>query len=142
MLMLGFTTGLAPGVLKDGQYILNYAQFPDPDSVGNYTSFTCTVPYSDAGFSAGATDIKVQNYYGAASFMIGKATAGGPGATQINAADAMTSGPWTLAGDPTATTVTDLTWAQAYALESEPTTSSTCGAGRMVGAIPDTVFAG
>ena len=74
--------------------------------------------------------------------MIGKATAGGPGATQINAADAMTSGPWTIAGDATATTVTDLTWAQSYALESEPTTSITCGAGRMVGAIPDTVFAG
>ena len=43
--------------------------------------------------------------------MIGKATAGGPGATQINASDALTSGPWTIAGDPTATTITDLTWA-------------------------------
>ena len=51
----------------------------------------------------------------------------------------MTYGPWTLAGDASSA---DLTWEQAYAQELVPMTSSACGAGRMVGAIPDAVFAG
>ena len=36
MLMMGFTTGLAPNVIDNGQYVLAYAQFPDPDASGKY----------------------------------------------------------------------------------------------------------
>ena len=73
--------------------------------------------------------------------MKGKATMGGfkPGSGQINSADAVTYGPWTPAGDSSGT---DLTWEQAYAQELAPLASSACGAGRLVGSIPDELFAG
>ena len=53
----------------------------------------------------------------------------------------MAQGPWTIAGDAAGTN-NDLTWEQAYAQEVAPRVASSCGAGRMVGSIPDTLFAG
>ena len=79
---------------------------PDPDASGKYSAFTCTVKYDAEDMYAEIDDIWVQNYYGATSFMVGKAAAGTY--KTINAADLLSSGPWTLAGDPTSTTNT--TW--------------------------------
>ena len=120
---------------------MNYLSFPDPDASGNYASMTCTVAYSAGALYNTADNIWIQNYYGSTSFQKDKATMGGfkSGSGQINTKDAMTYGPWTLAGDPSST---DLTWEQAYAQELAPLASSACGAGRLVGTVPDELFAG
>ena len=88
-----------------------------------------------------ASDIYIQNYYGALSLKKGSATTGGfkSGASEVNQGDAMTTGPWTLAGDPNGS---DDTWEQSYAQEMMPNTSISCGSGRMIGNIPDSVFTG
>ena len=69
--------------------------------------------------------------------MVGKATAGT--FKTINQADAISPGPWTMAGDPTSS---DTMWEQSYAQEVMPNTSITCGAGRLIDGIPDSVFSG
>lgn len=40
-LVMSFETGQAPNTLTEGQYVMSYAQFEDPDAAGNYSSFTC-----------------------------------------------------------------------------------------------------
>ena len=141
MLVVGFSVGQEPNVLTAGQYVLNYLSFPDPDATGNYQTLTCTVGFTAGDLYQSADNIWVQNYYGTTSFTKDKVQLGGfkPGSGQINTADAMTYGPWTTAGDAAGT---DLTWEQAYAQETAPLSSSACGAGRLVGSVPDLLFSG
>ena len=137
MLMMGFTTGMAPNLISNDQYVLTYAQFPDPDASGKLSGFTCTVQFDTEDLYVEGDDIWVQNYYGATSLMVGKATSGT--FKTINQADQLSSGPWTMAGDPTSS---DTIWEQSYAQEVMPNTSITCGAGRLVDNVPDSVFSG
>ena len=137
MLMMGFTTGMGANLISNDQYVLAYAQFPDPDASGKYSGFTCTVKFDTEDLYVEGDDIWVQNYYGTTSLMVGKATAGT--FKTINQAEMVSPGPWTMAGDPTSS---DTLWEQSYAQEVMPNTSITCGAGRLYGDIPDSVFTG
>ena len=113
MLMMGFTVdNSGPTPFEAGNYILSYAQFPDPDASGKFSSFTCTVKfdpsslYADAG---GATDgITIVNYYGETSLMKDKVELST--FDMLNSADILKQGPWTLAGDPTSTEANGTTW--------------------------------
>ena len=135
MLVMGLTVGMGPDLIKNDQYVLSYAQFPDPDASGKYSAFTCTVQFDTEDLYVEGDDIWIQNYYGTTSLMSGKATSGT--FKTINSADLLTTGPWTLAGDPTSS---ETTWEQAYAMEIMPNTTVTCGSGRLIGDIPDSVF--
>ena len=45
-------------------YFVNYAQFEDPMSFGNFESVTCAVRYDRDKDHADFVDVEVTNYYG------------------------------------------------------------------------------
>ena len=96
--MMGFTiVNSGPDLFKTGNYILSYAQFPDPDASGKYSSFTCSVKYDPSNLYANASDISVVNYYGETSLMKDKVVLSTY--DQLNKDDILSQGSWVLAGE-------------------------------------------
>ena len=104
--MMGFTVQGGSAFFEDGNYILSYAQFPDPDAKGKFSSLTCTVKFDPSNLYASASEMSIVNYYGEASFTKDKVTLGT--FDQLNKDDILSQGPWTLAGDPASTS--DTVW--------------------------------
>ena len=123
---MSFTTGDGSSeALTDGQYVLAYAQFENPDAVGNYSSFTCQVEFEaepaaptddetepETWNAWSSTDqVALKNYYGSGSWKVG--------ATAPTDDDMIASGPWVLPGDGTDS---DIDWKNAMMRSSNSVT--------------------
>ena len=130
-LVMSFETGQAPNVLSEGQYVLSYAQFENPDAPGNYSSFTCQVMYTavDDITVSPMANVSLKNYYGTGSWV--------SGATAPTEDQMIADGPWVLLGDGTEQ---DRDWKNAFGIESDPNTTVNCGASRLIGPIPNSVY--
>ena len=45
-LVMSISTGMGPNVFDEGDVVMSYASFPDPDAPGNFSSFECLVTYT------------------------------------------------------------------------------------------------
>ena len=61
---LGMSKRTGLNVLEDGNIVMQWYQHIDPDSPGNFQSFTCTVKYNDTSTLINATEVEVLSYYG------------------------------------------------------------------------------
>ena len=133
--VMSISTGMAPDVLEEGDVVMAYAQFPDPDAPGNFSGFECLVTYrevvDDVKFSA-RSDVMLWNHYGTSlKYDESAADYFDP------LAAASSKGPWVLPGDGTDA---DIDWKNAMTKESDPNTTVTCQATRMIGPIPASVY--
>ena len=91
--------------IKNDYKVLSYAQFPDPDAEGNFSSVICTVTYKDTKqkFSE-VEDVSIGNYYGTESFKKDDSNT-----SKLSTFTPMYngSGPWVLPGDGTSK---DIEW--------------------------------
>ena len=115
-----------------------YASFEDPDAIGNYSGFECLVTYKpvvdDIDYSS-LDDVSLWNWYGNA---VTKYDSIEVKTDYFNSEMAAASkGPWVLPGDGTQT---DIDWKNTMIKESEPFTTVGCGAARMIGPIPQSVY--
>ena len=134
-LVMSISTGMAPGVFEEGDVVMSYASFRDPDALGNFSSFECQITYTavveNAAYSR-IRDAALWNHYGT-----GLRVEEGLENYFDQASAAQSKGPWVLPGDGTDA---DIDWKNAMKLESDPNTTVTCQATRMIGSIPASVY--
>lgn len=131
--VISISTGLEAEVLTDGDVVMAYAQFPDPDSAGNYSGFECLVTYRpvvDNITYTSVADVSLWNHYGPTLKY-------DEGASDYFTGAAASKGPWVLVGDGTDN---DIDWKNAMKKESDPNTTVTCEVTRMIGTIPASVY--
>ena len=115
-----------------------YATFEDPDAIGNFSGFECLVTYEpvigDDDYSS-FDDVSLWNWYGNSATKYDSLEVK---TDYFNAEMAAASrGPWVLPGDGTDT---DIVWKRVMMKESDPFTTVGCGATRMIGQIPASVY--
>ena len=134
-LVMSISTGMAPSVFEEGDIVMSYASFNDPDAPGNFSSFECLITYTavveNATYSR-IRDVALWNHYGT-----GLRAEEGEENYFDPASAAQSKGPWVLPGDGTDA---DIDWKNAMKLESDPNTTVTCQATRMIGPIPASVY--
>ena len=103
--------------LPAGSWVMNYAQFPDPDAEGSYSSFSIAVKTQPPNATDATLDVTIpvdsvtlNNYYGTTSFKKDGADAATMAGLE-GIADKLTNGPWVLPGDGT---IKDSDWAMNF----------------------------
>lgn len=143
---MGGQVGLHPNALADGEIIVQWFSHEDPDSIGNFFTWTCQTQFTtnyDDHLYASASQVRIKNYYGRREWSVDPNRLIESTVDEFNQDDLLENGPWMqtsyINGEGTFDDTTP-EWQRVYQKEFQQKTTQTCGGMRVIGSVQQ-VFA-